>query len=213
MPKLIFTLHNRIQFAIKKGLSGYVSPDKVSDEAYAEIMNIWRKYLPEYAKTRQINLYLKPFEKRELVATLAGTDSEGNKDVTLCHKYPIEAFVTANGKTVDILTIGEYRNRFNHPNKAPSASYPICKFENNKIYVAPRLDVTVIHLATPVKPVYAFTQSGDDYVYDDVNSVDIELDQVIHDDIVSRVLDNLGLNMRDSDLVNYSKQKQATENL
>jgi hypothetical protein len=80
------------------------------------------------------------------------------------------------------------------------------------IYVAPKLDVTVTYIATPVKPVYAYTLSGEDYIYDDVNSVDIEFPDVLHDDIMNRVLSNLGIAMRDGQLTQFSDQQKAMEN-
>lgn len=211
MPKLIKTLHDRINFAIKKGLSGTVSPDRITEEAWSEILNIWRKYLPEYEKTRKIGLYLSPFEKREAVTVDGGTLAEGSKLVTACYEYPISV-VTTSGVHVQILTIGEYVHRFNHPIKGPEAGYPICKFEHKTIYVAPRTDVIVTHLSKPTKPVYVFTQTGDDYIYDDVSSVDIDLPEALHDDVVNRVLANIGINMQDATLINYSDRAKTTEN-
>ena len=212
MAKAIKRIADRIEFAIKKGLTGYVSPDKMGEETYAEVLNVWRKYVDEYAKTEKISLYLQPFEKIEAVATLAGGTIEGTKTVTACHNYPISIVATATGKKVSKLTISEYADRFNHPTKGPSVDYPICKFVGNVIYVAPKLDVTVTYIATPVKPVYAYTLSGEDYIYDDVNSVDIEFPDVLHDDIMNRVLSNLGIAMRDGQLTQFSDQQKAMEN-
>ena len=212
MAKAIKKIADRVEFAIKKGLTGYVSPDRMGEETYAEVLNIWRKYIDEYAKTQKISLYLKPFEKIEVVTGLTGGTTEGTKAVTACYEYPIAIVTSATRKKVTKLTIEEYDDRFDHPTKPPVADYPICKFVGNTIYVAPKLDVAVTYIATPIKTVYAYTQSGDDYVYDDLNSVDIELPTVLHDDLVNRVLSNLGIVMRDSDLTRFSDQQKAMEN-
>ena len=212
MAKLVKVIHDRVNFAIKKGVTGYISPDTIIQEIYSEIMNMWKKYVAEYQKTQQLHLFLYPFEKQEIVAGLSGTDPEGFKEMTYGYKYPLSIKVTANGKSVNKLTIAEYNHRFNHPIKAPHINYPICRFEGEKIYVSPRLDVTVTYLATPVSPKYAFNKVGDDYVYDDGNSVDLEFDEVLHDDVMNRTLANLGINMRDPALMQYSFNEKATEN-
>jgi hypothetical protein len=210
MAKLIKTLHDRVQKAIKKGLTGYVSPDRLVEEAYAEIMNLWLELIPKYASDQKVVLFFKQFEKIEAVSGLSGGSTEGTKAVTECHKYPI-SIVTSGGIVVDKLTIGEYSNRFNHPNKPPTASYPICKFVGNVIYVAPKLDVSVSFIAVPVKPVYAYTVSGDDYIYDDSASTDIDIDKLYVDMVVNRALANLGIEMRDGDVLRYSQQEKITE--
>lgn len=181
----------------------------MTDEIDAEVMNLWRKYIPLYATDQTIALFFKPFEKIETVTGLTGI-SEGVKQVTNCHKYPISVMTSA-GKSVDRLTISEYDKRKNHPNKGPSADYPMCKFVGNNIYVAPNTDVVVTYISVPDKAIYAFTLTGDDYVYDDNNSVDIELDRLYHDDVVNRVLANIGINMRDMQAIQYANNEQAKE--
>lgn len=210
MAKLIKDLHDRFDFALKKGLSSYVSPDKIDSEAFAEINNLWLAHIDDLGKTQKINLFFLPFQRIESITGLTGSAPEGSKAAVNCHKYPI-SIKSAAGKRVTKLTIGEYDDAFNHPNKPPTTDYPICKFVGNVIYVAPNVDVTVTYIATPIKPVYAFTTSGDDYIYDDTNSVDIEFDVVWHDFIVNRVLANLGLNMRELQLIQYSEQQKAEE--
>jgi len=211
LAKLIFTIHDRVNFAIKKGLSGSVSPDKISQEIYAEVMNLWLKYLPEYGKTQNSVLFFKPLEENESVSSLTGGATEGSKAVTYCHKYPVAVVTTTGGKTVTKLTIGEYSDAFNHPNKPPHADYPICKFVGSTIYVAPNVNVTVTYLDKPIRPVYIFTQSGDEYIYDDNASTDTDVDENFHDQIMNRVLANLGISMRDLDLLRHSAEQKAGE--
>lgn len=210
MAKLIQTLYSRVNFAIKKGLSGSVSPDKIDQEANAEVNNLWLKYIDSYGKTQKINLFFNPFERIEAVTGLTGT-TEGTKTVVNCHKYPVEVVTASGNLLVTKLTIGEYNDRFNHPNKPPTANYPICKFVGTTMFVAPNVDVKVTYIATPVDLKFAYTLSGDDYIYDDVNSVDIEFDKVWHDHIVNRVLANIGINMREPQVIQYSQQEKVEE--
>lgn len=211
MAKLIFDLHSRIEYAVKQGLTGFISPDRSDQEAFAEINNIWLANISNYAQTQEIALFFKPFERIEAVTVAGGSSSEGNQTVTNCHKYPISAKTTAGGKRVSVVTIAEYDDLFNHPNKPPTVDYPIAKFIGSTIYVAPKMDVTVTYIGTPITPKYATTLVGDEYVYDDSGSVDIEFDKVWNDRIVNRVLANLGIAQREIDLIQYSNAERAAE--
>lgn len=211
MAKFIQTIHDRLQLALKKGLSAYYSPTKVDSEVHAESMNLWLKYAPLYAKDNEIALSLKPFEKIEAISGLSGSAAEGSKAVTACHLYPIAAVIAGN-KEVKIRTIAEYNYLFTHPTKGPDAGHPICKFVNNMIFVAPSTDLSVTYLSKPVKPKYAYTVgAGDQYIYDDDNSTDIEWDERFHDAIMNRVLSNLGLSLREQQVIQFGMIEKQTE--
>jgi hypothetical protein len=211
MAKFIKTISDRINFAIKKGLTGYVSPTKLMEEVHAESMNLWKKYVDEFERTTKMNLFLSPFEKIEAVTGLTGSASEGSLDTVNAYRYPTSVSLAGN-IDVPVLTQAEYNNRYNHPTKFPDATHPICKFVGKKIYVAPKSDVTIYYLSKPVKPVYATTVvPGDQYAYDDANSTDIEWDETLHDDIMNRVLANLGLAMREGQVVQFSQTEKVQE--
>lgn len=209
--KFIKTIVDRINLATKKGLTGYWSPSQIITEVHAESMNLWKKYIDEFERTKKISLYLKPFEKVEDVTGLTGSVAEGTKTVTACHQYPVVASIAGN-VTVSILTLGEYNYRFNHPTKGPDATHPICKFLNDMIFVAPMSDVSVIYVSKPIKPFYAVDSvPGDQYQYNDANTIDIEWDERLHDDIMNRVLANLGIPNRDGQMIQYSQVEKQQE--
>lgn len=212
MPKFIKTIIDRVNFATKKGLTGYVPPSKVVEEVHAESMNLWKKYVDEFERTTKLNLYLSPFEKVEnITGDLGAIAAEGFKVTENAYRYPVSV-TTVGGIEVPVLTLAEYGYRFKHPTKGPDAGHPICKFVGKTIYMAPKMDLNVVYLSKPIKPVYAVTPvSGDQYAYDDNNSVDIEWDEILHDDIMNRTLANLGINMREGDLVNFSQTEKAQE--
>lgn len=208
MAKFIFTIHNRINFAIKKGLTGYVSPDKIDQEVNAESMNLWLKYTPLFEKDSDIAAILDPFKTPETVALVSGQGT-----MVAAFQRPIGVFDDIASRKIEIVDIAMWADRINHPLKAPNTDYPVCRFENKKIFVIPTslATCTVYYLKYPTTAVYAFSQVGTRYVYDEANSVDFEWPVQTHDMIMNRVLQNLGLNMREVMLIQNSQQDKIQE--
>lgn len=70
--KFIANIHSRVNFAIKKGLTGYYAPQKITDEVHAESLNLWRKYIDDYEKFKTMDVYLRVFQKLEIVKLVNG---------------------------------------------------------------------------------------------------------------------------------------------
>jgi hypothetical protein len=102
--------------------------------------------------------------------------------------------------------------RLNHPVKGPTATYPIASNFDQQINVVPSAFdyIAVSFLKRPTKPIYAFTTSGDRYIYDDASSQDAEWPEEILDLIMEKTLANLGINMRDERMIAYSNQQSRT---
>lgn len=212
MAKLIKTIHDRINFAIKKGHTGHIPPDQIDNEIHAESMNLWKKYVEEFERTSKIAMFLNPFKKTELITLTSGSGVTTNDNIN--DIIPISVG-TSSDVEIDILSRADYLNRINHPIKALETEYPICLIDNGTISVLPNTisSVRIYYLRPPIKPEYKFTVSGDRYIYDDANSTDIEWDEVLHDEIMNRVLANLGINMREEELIRFSqieKQQEGT---
>jgi hypothetical protein len=207
MPKFIKTLHDRVQFAIKKGLTDYVSPDKMMEEVHAESMNLWKKYIDAFEETQKLSMYLDPFRDEETVALSNGVGVFSNTDT-----YKIGYFTQA-GRNIDSVPIAHWGYRSTSVLLPPNEDYPICLVERGAIKVLPVTLPSIIikFLKKPIKPVYSFTISGDQYVYDDAASVDIEWSEVLHDEIMNRVLSNLGINFREGTLIQYSQSEKQQE--
>lgn len=207
MPKFIKNIHDRISFATKKGLTGYHSPEQIDTEVNAESFNLWLKYTAMFEKNSDVSAILDAFKRSETVTITAG---EGT--MTTAFQRPT-GVMDASGKKIDIVDIGMWADRINHPLKTPNTDYPVCRFENRKIIIRPTsLTQAVVHyLKHPTTVVYAFTLVGTRYVYDDANSVDFEWSAQVHDQITERVLANLGINMRELQLVQYSNTEFQKE--
>ena len=210
MAKGIKTIHDRINRAIRKGQTGYFSPTDIDEEINAEILNMWRKYVVQFEKERIINIYLNPFIKTEDVTP---NPSDGSVTLPNAYSYPVSIRVKATGKEIDELDQARWDIRINHPIEIPNSDYPICKFESKKVFVRPINigEITISYIKKPAKAVFAYSIVNDRPAYQDGPSVDVEFDEILHDDIVNRVLRNLGVPMREELLIREGQQNKMEE--
>jgi hypothetical protein len=219
MAKKIEDSHNRIRRALKKGITGYISTEDIDSEIYAEVVNLWLKDLQQFEKTQIISMvfrrYVKPFTYP--VENVQGSDKEGFviiKNVVPDlpeHRYHVDCY-SDTGAVVKVLTLGEYRERFNHPFKAPSVKFPIAKFEGDNLVIAPKVGFTITLIQKPIKQKFAYTSvSSTKIQYNDANSIDIDLDESLHDHLVNRVVENIAIGMREGSLVQYTQAQKAQE--
>lgn len=207
MAKFIKSIHDRINFAIKKGLTGYLSPSTIDAEIQAESLNLWKKYSKLYEIDADVTAIMDVFRRSEAVTLTAGLGT-----MTAAYQRPV-GVTGPSGQKIDIVDVAFWPDRINHPLKTPSTDYPVCLFENRQIIVRPTTlaSCDVRYLKYPTAPVYAYSQVGTRYVYDDAASTDLEWPSIVHDDLMIRVLSNLGINMRESLMVQYSEQQKAQE--
>lgn len=207
MAKFIKNIVDRVNLATKKGLAGYWTPEQIANEVHSESMNIWKKYVDFFEKTNKLDLYMRPFQNSEDVALVTGSGTIVTKDFI----YYIED--KDSGIEIHQVDNKKWGTRKSHPIKVATATYPICNITNQAIEVLPSsiVNLKVAFLKKPTKPVWAYDVVGSRYVYNDTNSVDFEWNEILHDDIMNRVLGNLGIPIRDFQLVNQSERDKAQE--
>lgn len=85
----------------------------------------------------------------------------------------------------------------------------IARFARGMIEFRP-LDLSycrLSYLAIPQEPVWAYTIIDDEQVYDPVNSVDVNLPSYLEDELVSMMLQDLGIYFRDTQLEGYAERR------
>lgn len=209
MAKFIKNIVDRLNLANRKGLSPFYSPDKICAEVHAESLNIWKKYVDEFERTQRISVYLEPLRGKETVALTSGTGTL----VTAKNNYKTGVMIPTTDIQVTLIDIGHWSKRVNHSVRVADASNPICRIDNASIIVRPTslTSVDVHFIKTPTVPVYAYTVSSDDYLYDDASSIDFEWNPILHDEIMNRVLENLGISQRENQVIQYSNLQQQKE--
>ena len=209
--KAIKFIHDQINLALGKEQTAYFSPEKIDDAIHSESLNLFKKFYDQFEATQKITDYLAPFMRFE---TNLAVDPNGfiEKPDDLFH---VTAVMDDNEKEIRIVDRAAWASRVNDPLFGPEDDYPICRVDRLRIRFRPK-DIGLVelhYLKLPVKPVYAYTITGDRYVYNNASSVDIEWDEPLHDEIINRVLANLGIATRESDIVEYSQIEKQQEGL
>lgn len=219
---LINTIHEIINFATDKGVTGYHPPDAIDREIHAVSTKLWQKFYDEYARTRKISSYMSPFMIDPDVVTM--TDGSGTMNTEIEH--PVLVLVDATEKEVEILERFQWGQAISDPVAPPTADYPICVFSqkaDGKFSIEARpttiASVRVYGLRTPKKPVWTYTiDNVGRRVFDkDATNPDgstyqeIEWSELLHDDIRDRVLKVMGINLRETQVTQFYAQQVAAE--
>jgi len=114
---------------------------------------------------------------------------------------------------INMLTDNQFDERMYSQIDYPTKSQPILKYADDLIYVEPS-DISMItlrYLQYPVDPIWAFTMVDDEEVYNDAASVDFVLPMLCVPNIVYRVCQYLGIEIRRQDLVQIMENFKATQ--
>lgn len=205
--KFIKSTIDFINFLIDKGEAGYYSPQELTDVTNVVILEMFSEFLSEYPSTQLVERYMDAFKRDFPFTTTNGTVNINNLD------WQKQRFcVTDKDVKFSILTPDEFFERANSSALPPSEAYPLCCIENGKLLIRPKqISATFYYITKPKDVKYAFTQVNGRYVYDDANSIDIEFPRSIHPRIQSRVLEKLGINVRENLFIEYSNLQQQKE--
>ena len=101
-----------------------------------------------------------------------------------------------------------------NPNRRPTLKYPVAVFYNNFIQFYPTNIRSVVwtYLRYPTVPVWGYTMSAGEAVYDATASVQVELPDSCHMDLVRLILSYRGINLREEQLIQYAEMAKAKGN-
>lgn len=117
------------------------------------------------------------------------------------------ATVTTLNVPVKVVTDEIFNSLIAHSIKYPTRRYPICKFMDDYVQYAPKDlgTVTFSYLRYPLTPLWAYTNpSGENPVYDPINSVDVELPPIMRNHMAYCILRKLGINIREAQLEQFA---------
>lgn len=114
---------------------------------------------------------------------------------------------------VTYVTEAQWKYRIGHSILAPDTDYPICKITGNSIYVSPTTITTIdiVYYKTPLTPVYAVTMTNGIQTYNTGSSVELEIDEEYHQDIVRKILEYLSVPETNENRLGYLQQKKIEE--
>lgn len=205
--KFIKSIVDLINFAIDKGEAGYYPPSEIVDQVNDTVLDMFNEFIKRYPGDKTINKYLDQFKKSKTFLVVNGDVNIKNLN------WAKDRFcVNISDRTFSIDSTDEFYSKASSTALPPSEAYPIACIENDVLKVRPRsLKFTFHYLGFPEKAVYATDIIDDEEVYNDSDSIDIQFPQMIHPDIQNRVLEKLGINLRDSTLIEFSNIQQQKE--
>jgi len=205
MAKFIKDIHDLVDFLAGKNLANKQPPEKIDQVLYEVVIDLFNENYKVYVKTQEISDFLLAFKRIKRVT------ATGNV-ATLPGDYQhMRAIRTVAGGKVDLVEDKFWDGRKNSRVAPPSQTNPIARIEvpeadpaGRMIEMYPGQDLVLEYFKTPVKPVYAYDIQGTRYVYNDAASVDVDFGPLLFPEIKTRVLSQLGVNLRDRDLTQYA---------
>lgn len=153
------------------------------------------------------NIIFNTVPANNAVIVVTATPEDFYRLGTVIYKDSIEAQLVQRNELLYINTT---------PLVAPTTTYPIYLYENNKLYVYPQTitsGVTVSYLRKPLDVIWNFTiPSGQNYYqYNPTNSVDFELSKTEQTNIILKILLYSGVVIRDPQIINVAAQQVQQE--
>lgn len=130
---------------------------------------------------------------------------------TVIYNYSKTIYQTATSlpRPVEILKEAEFASRLGNFTKRPTEQNPIGVIRVDGIHIRP-LTITSVDFAYyrwPLDPVFSYT-IGDGYIsYDSATSVQFEWPKDEHILLLRMILNYIGINLREADIVQYSEAK------
>lgn len=215
--KNIYSIVQYLKFLLNKG-SKYHSEDEIMDALHHAQMNLFldrigntAKYQPgrpippvSYQVTKKVSGDLQPFLK---AVTLTLTDGE----ITLPEDfvYPTSLRISKAGAKIDLVDDDKVSSRLSSQVLPVTVEYPIAEITSTGYRIYPNT-VTMAYLKylrLPVKPEYKTKVVSGEETYDDATSVDLEFPAITHEEIIARALPALGLNVKDSSVLQFGNFK------
>lgn len=223
--------HDFIQFVLNKETGGYVTPseidmalDRAQMEKFTELFGKVQEYQPgrpiprvAYGVTMRVHEDLSPFKRSFSLTTTAGEGkvsltgiSVANEALDILHVVSMDINYEGNPYGVKFLTESEVANRRRSFINPPSESNPIGVVSKDSIQLYPldrALATTTNVLVRPKKPLFSFTQEGRVITHDPATSQDLEWREDAVNDVISRALRYLGVNLSDVEVSSFAGQK------
>lgn len=222
-------IHNVILFYLNKDQQGFVTHEEIDlalDRAQMTLFNTYhsnpklpaRTQAEVYGESQRIDDALSPF--KEKYTFNGGLTPSGVITLPTNYMHLISLYTTVYNSqlgrnvysAVQVLSEDELIDRLESQVIPVSADDPVAIMnKQNKIQLFPEVTSTgaVYYFRRPVPPVFAYTQSGRNIIYDSANSVQLEWREMDINNIIISALQFYGLNLTSQDIVQFAAAKDA----
>lgn len=194
---MIQKAHDIIRDQIRKFNGGYKSPEQIDRALYRGLLDYYNT-LFEGNNTQRYNYYLTEFP----------CNISGSNRFDLPENFKEEENIYSlyeGGKHEgDILTDTEYLDRIDSTLLAPDLEHPIARIIGKKIEFFPSDsgNFVLTYYRVPIVPKYAYTTpNGRDIVFDEPNSIEIDIRESGFNEVVSNALGYLGISLQEQGLL------------
>jgi len=211
VAKKIKEIHDQINLLITKGRTGYHTAAEIDIAVYMASKWLFDFYFNMFDADNALHDSLRPFTSDPTIIVL---DVNGQYIIPVDFIHEIGQITSGpNDTMVDTVDRAALARRRSNNLVPPSYDYPLCAFNSTHIQFYP-IDITNVkfaYLRTPIQPVYATTIVNGREVYDDVNSVDVEWNEVDITKLTERAMSVLGINLEDIKLVEWSRERESKD--
>lgn len=102
---------------------------------------------------------------------------------------------------IDVVTDAELRVRLADNVIMPTLKYPVATYRSQGILLYPTdiSRITLTYLRYPTTPVYGYTITNDEYIYDATTSTQTDFPVTLHSEFAMRVARYMGINIRETE--------------
>jgi len=226
----LFEMYELVELILNKDYSGNIwSPDRfrqlikvVNIDKYRKKFGLPEEYQPGRPIPREFaEITLKNADDMKAfkmfisnTACPAGllsypTDYAHRDQITYNRTVTIDGTATVVPRQVEILRESEATARRGNYTKAPSLKNPIGVMRNNGIQIYPTTITSVdfAYWRWPAEPTFNYNQFAGYITYDSATSTEFEWPQDEHTSLVRMILEYMGVNLREADIVQYANTK------
>ena len=215
MARNIADIHAIILYLVRKERGGFVAPSDIDTMLDVGQKDLFLEYRKEYIETTQLNIALSPFKKR--LSFSNATSQNGLVAVPADYEFFLNGYtVTYNNlrgrQENKIVPVNEDEKviALNSQLRPVSATNPIMVQGGGYFVLYPQQPMAgeINYVATPVTPIYAYTQVGRVVTYDPNNSVQLQWRDAFVNKVISNALSYIGINLNEQQVMQFSELKE-----
>jgi len=198
-----------VQFVSNKEHRGWISPEEFNLAAEIAQLTLYSEKEAVFMQTKKIGADMLPFSTMADATPAGGTVSYPSD-----FRHLIRAYIKASFKRLEDLTQAEIADAMDSEIVVPSPSYPALVMRDDNLYVYPTSlvnEITIEYLKTPTAPDWKYTVVSNRPVYNPTGTVDFGFDEALFLELSTRILQHMGINLKDTDLASYMQVHQQKE--
>ena len=210
----ISDIYNFIDYQIRKQRGVYLSPNELSMCLDAAQNDKFTEDFKSYGIDQTIHDSLKPFKIIQYQFTSA---SDGSVAFPDNYYHFLDGLFTVTGSTINQVSFfssDEKAKLLTNQLRPVTLSNPFAEDSATGFQLYPQSVQTGFYnyLRRPATPIYGYTQVGRAITYNAATSVQLEWGDNYIDNIISRALAYMGLNMSENEIIQFSQLKQGQTN-